>query len=147
MIDFNEIPEWWPLCPGYECEQKGECLRYAAFRQAPARLTCWKCVLPCTHGENGCPYYQKAEKTVIARGFSQIYNQIDSRDGRYNFREVLTNYFGSKGSYYRYKDGVKPLNAEHQQKIRSVLQRYAPDVEAVFDETEMTYDFTRITKR
>ena len=145
MIDFNEIPEWWPLCPGYDCERAGECLRHKAFLQTPASETRWMCVLPQACGEKGCPYYQKAEKTMIARGFSQMYDRINSRDGRYEFREALTHYFGSKGAYYRYKDGSRPLNSEQQRMIRSVLQRFAPDVEATFDKTDITYDFTRIT--
>lgn len=84
---------------------------------------------------------------MMARGFSQIYSQIQSRDGRYNFRISLTDYFRSKGAYYRYKDGERMLNATQQQKIRSVLQRYAPDVEAHFDQEDMKYDFTRLTNK
>jgi hypothetical protein len=42
----------------------------------------------------------------------------------YNFRISLTDYFKSRGAYYRSKDGERLLNATQQQKIRSVLQRY-----------------------
>ena len=147
MIDFNEIPEWWPLCPGYDCEQKGECLRHQAFLQAPEKHTRWSCVLPTARAEACCLYYQKAEKMMMARGFSHIYSQIHSRDGRYSFRIALTDYFRSKGAYYRYKDGDRLLNATQQQKILSVLQRYAPDVDPHFDEEDMKYDFTRLTNK
>ncbi len=76
-MDFNEIPQWWPICPGYECAQRGECLRHKAFREAPGNVTRWVCVLPQARREDTCSYFQKAEKRRMARGFDKYMDAYD----------------------------------------------------------------------
>ena len=144
MIEFKEIPEWWALCPGYECPKKGECLRHQAFLQSPKELKHWKCLLPQVLVDGDCQSYQKAEKVLMARGFHGIMNKIKSRDARHDIRIALTNRYGSKGSYYRYKDGERILSPEEQQEIVNILHRYGIEGDIAFDNYEETYDFTRI---
>ena len=111
-MDFNEIPQRWPLCPGYECAQREECLRHKAFREAPGNVTRWVCVLPQARREETCSYFQKAEKMRMARGFDTLFGQLRSRDARHDIRMELTAFFGSKGSYYRYKNDIGFVSAK-----------------------------------
>ena len=80
----------------------------------------------------------------MARGFVGIYKQLKSRDARHDIRIALTDYFGSKGSYYRYKDGERLLNPAQQQWILNLLARHQMTVGIQFDEYIDTYDFTAI---
>lgn len=144
MIDFKEIPDWWALCPGYECPRAGECLRHQAFLQVPATVERWTCVLPAAlETAGGCRHFQQAEKVRMARGFHGIMQQVRSRDARHDIRIALTDYFGSKGSYYRYKDGERQMSPEQQQWVEALLRKNGITGELVFDEYEETYDFTR----
>ena len=70
-------------------------------------------------------------------------NGIKSRDVRHDARIGLTMHFGSKGSYYRYKDGERRLSPELQQKIENIMRKAGFEGDIVFDEYEEMYDFTR----
>ena len=63
---------------------------------------------------------------------------------RHSIRIALTDYFGSKGSYYRYKDGERLLNPAQQQWILNLLARHQMTDGIQFDEYIDTYDFTAI---
>jgi len=142
MVNFNNIPEWWALCPGYECPRAGECLRHLAFRQAPAEVKKWKCVLPHVVKDGACEFFRKAETVTMASGLNAIYRNITSKQARSNIRKQLTDFLGSKGTYYRYKDGERVINPKLQQEIRDMVHLYAPDAEVSFDKTFEDYDFT-----
>ena len=58
-------------------------------------------------------------------------------------RYALTAHLGSKGTYYRYKNGERLINPQMQQEIIDIVHRYAPGVEVSFDKTFEDYDFTR----
>ena len=142
MIDFKEIPNWWPLCPGYECTQRESCLRHMAFRQAPERVTRWECVLPTALANGACSHYQKAERVRMAMGFDKLFKQLHSRDARHDIRIALTDYFGSKGSYYRYKDGERQLTPQRQEAVGEIFRRYGFESDIVFDKYVERYDYT-----
>ena len=144
MIDFSKIPEWWAVCPGYYCPKRDECLRYMAFVQSPKALTRWKCVLPQALDDGECYSYQKVEKVRMAYGFHGLMDKIKGRDAKHDIRIALTDHFGSKGSYYRYKDGERMLSPEEQQKIESIMRRNGFEGDIAFDKYEESYDFTRI---
>ncbi len=144
MIDVKEIPAWWAICQNRECKRADECLRYKAFRSMPKEVESWKCILPKVEEDGTCRQYRKAEQTMLARGFKKMYASITSRDARHDIRMALTDYFGSKGSYYRYRDGERILNAEQQQWIIKLLSRYGMDGEGCFDEYLAGYDFSKV---
>ena len=56
----------------------------------------------------------------------------------------MTDYLGSKGTYYRYKDGERLINPELQQWIQDLFRRYGVEEQVLFDEYFETYDFTHI---
>ena len=55
---------------------------------------------------------------------------------------TLTAHFGSKGTYYRYKDGERWINPELQRKIQDLVRLCGSNTEVTFDEYADTYDFT-----
>lgn len=144
MVNYNDIPDWWALCPNKECEMAATCLRHQICKQVPERFTQWNCVLPNALQNGKCSYYQKYEKVLMAKGIGSIYKNVKSKEARSRIRVELTHYLGSKGTYYRYKDGMRWINPDLQQIIRDIVHKYAPDVKVEFDKTVEGYDFTRI---
>ena len=144
MIDFNKIPDWWPLCPGYNCPQKETCLRHQAFQQTPKGVDRWPCILPTVLEEAACSYFQESVTMRMARGFTKLYQQLTSLDARHNIRLALTNHFGSKGTYYRYRDGERQLTPEQQEAVARIFRRYGFQGEITFDEYTEEPDFTYI---
>lgn len=143
-IDFEEIPTWWPVCTNEACPMAADCLRQKACREVPESVTRWACVLPSVLKDGQCRYYQKAEVVRMARGLNTIYKNVHSREARHGIRIDLTGHYGSKGAYYRYKDGERWLNPEEQQLVVDIVRRYGCQGEVDFDEYRDGYDFTRL---
>jgi len=53
----------------------------------------------------------------------------------------LTDYLGSKGTYYRYKDGERLLSPEQQQWMAELFAKYGYDRDIRFDAYEDEYNF------
>jgi hypothetical protein len=143
-IDFNKIPSWWPLCPNAGCPQAADCLRHQALLQAPASVTHWPCLMPSAYNGTPCDYFIQARTVRLARGFADLMRGIRSRDTRHNTRMALTAYFGSRGSYYRYRDGERPLSPQQEQEVTAILRRNGITDEEPFDEYFDTFDYTHI---
>lgn len=141
MIDFGQIPEWWPLCGNSQCGYAHECLRHQAYKQAPQTVTRWSCVLPTAIVDGKCSYFQRNEMVMMARGFNNIFKRITSLDARHGIRMELTKYFGSKGSYYRYRNGERWMSHAQQQAVADVLQRHGVEAASLFDEYQEAYDY------
>lgn len=141
-IDFNKIPESWALCPYRQCEMAGECLRHQVYLRAPEHVRKWKCVLPKNVGNGQCEFFQKAEKVKMARGLNAIYRDVSNKNVRSSIRLRLTDFLGSKGTYYRYKDGERLMNPQMQQQVCDIVHQFAPKAEVNFDESFAAYDFT-----
>ena len=75
-------------------------------------------------------------------GFNLLFSQLNSRDARHDIRMALTEYFGSKGEYYRYKDGEKMLTPEQQDVIGKTFRRHGFEGDIVFDKYEERYNYT-----
>ena len=144
MIDIKQIPSWWAICQNHECKMASQCLRYKAFGNMPKEVDCWKCILPRLEDDGTCRFFQEAKIKVLARGFKKMCASLTCRDARHDIRLALTEYFGSKGSYYRYRDGERLLNTEQQQWIVGILSQYGIDGEGCFDEYLTGYDFTKL---
>ena len=79
----------------------------------------------------------------MAQGIASIYKNVKSREARSSIRFALTAHLGSKGTYYRYKDGERLINPKLQQEIADIVHRYEPGIEVCFDKTFEDYDFTQ----
>lgn len=109
----------------------------------PARIKKWTSILPNATEEGDCDFFLKYEKVAMTKGIGSIYKNVTDKYARTNIRKALTAYLGSKGTYYRYKDGERLINPKLQQEICDIVHQYAPDAEVVFDETFEDYDFTQ----
>lgn len=141
-INYDEIPAGWAFCQNSECPKAEECLRYLACMKAPAEITRWTCILPNAVKKGECRFFRKAEIKRMARGLNGIMAKADSKQLRHNMRMALTELLGSKGTYYRYKDGERWINPGLQQVIEERLRQVGYDKEVVFDEYAEAYDFT-----
>jgi hypothetical protein len=144
MYDYEKIPEWWAMCPKSDCTMAETCLRHQVYLQVPQKYKLWRCVLPNAIEDGKCKFYQKAEKVTMAQGLASVYNNVQSRIARSQIRYALTAHLGSKGTYYRYKDGERLINPQLQQEIIDIVHQYAPHVEVSFDKTFEDFDFTRL---
>lgn len=143
MIDYKEIPDWWAVCPMSDCKLAETCLRQQVCRQLPEKIKKWYCILPHMPKGDACEYFQKYEKVTMAEGIAAVYKNVKDRPLRTQIRLDLTRYFGSKGTYYRYKNGQRLINPKMQQDIRDIVHRYVPEAEVGFDKTFEAYDFTQ----
>ena len=143
MFDFNKIPDWWALCPNSDCEMAKTCLRHQVCLQVPQKYKLWTCVLPNAIEDGKCRFYRKAAKVTMAQGIAAVYKNVQSREARSQIRYGLTAHLGSKGTYYRYKDGERLIGPRLQQEIIDIVHQYAPGVEVSFDKTFEDYDFTK----
>jgi hypothetical protein len=82
------------------------------------------------------------EKVTMAQGIAAVYKNVQYREVRTQIRLALTAHLGSKGTYYRYKDGERLINPKLQQEIIDIVHRFAPGIEVNFDKTFEDYDFT-----
>ena len=144
-FDFNLVPDWWPVCQNADCPLSATCLRFVAFQNVPTEVTAWQCVMPGALKDGHCSCFVKDEKVRIARGFNNMYARVKSRDDIYTMRRELTEYLGSKGTYYRYKYGEKPLSPEQQQWILRLFAQHGYTEGLEFDEYIDGYDFKRTT--
>lgn len=146
-MDFKEIPEWWPVCGNGDCPMSGDCLRHVAWLNVPPTVTQWASVMPTALRNGECRYYLKNEKVLMARGFDNMFARVCSRDARVEMRLAITDYLGSKGTYYRYKHGERLLTPEQQQWILQLFGRYGYDAEGLkFDEYIMTYNYKDVSR-
>lgn len=142
MKNIKDIPTSWAVCHNDSCPMAADCLRYQMCGQLPAGVTRWMCVLPRALTDGRCSYYQKAEKVRMARGMSQLYDKVREVSVRKQIRLALTDHLGSKGTYYRYKDGERLITPALQQWIQDLFRRYGIEGKVTFDEYLEAYDFT-----
>jgi len=141
-IDYRKIPEWWAMCQKGDCPRAGECLRFHACAAVPEWMKSWRCLLPHSLKDEECRFFQKMEPVRMARGLNKLYKEVRDAHVRHEIRMTLTAHFGSKGSYYRYKDGERWMNPEQQRIVLGYVRRCGAEVEDAFDEYVDTYDFT-----
>ena len=142
-FDFNLVPDWWAVCQNAGCPQAESCLRRVAAQSMPSSVTVWPCVMPGALKDGDCAFFAKNEKVRIARGFKNMFARVTSRDDIYTMRRELTDYLGSKGTYYRYKEGERVLSPEQQQWILRLFAQHGYTDGLEFDEYTDGYDFKR----
>lgn len=137
MIDLKEIPNWWPVCGNRACEQQESCLRQHVYeRMTETNVNEWVCLMPTAWEGKSCEHFVDNKPQRIARGFSKMTSILHNREHRYQIRMAMTQYFGSKGTYYRYKDGMRKLSPEQQQWILALFSQYGYTDGIEFDKYE-----------
>ena len=125
------------------CPKAGKCLRRKSCKEMPQTVTRWMCVMPSALQDGECKYFVKEEKIRMARGFRSLFDGMSSRDARHDLRLRLSEYFGSKGAYYRHKNGERLITPEQQHQIEALVEQYGYSAEAIFDEFVDAYDFKK----
>ena len=139
----NDIPEWWAVCQNGKCELADECLRYKVFERIGMTVDKWTCVMPGAMDNGVCRCFVKGEKVRIARGFDNMFARVKDRSHRSALRNQLTDYLGSKGTYYRYKHGERLLSPEQQQWILDLFGRFGYKNNVDFDTYTHDYYYIR----
>ena len=139
IFDFSEVPAGWQLCfnrDGPRCEG---CLRFVAGRHVPADRDWGPAVYPTALGGDGhCRWFRTAESQQAAWGFAHAFDfvrRFDFKPMRYRITALL----GSKGVYYDYRNGLRPLMPDQQEAIAQVFadfgyepphyERYGPSLD------------------
>lgn len=138
-ILFSDVPQGWALCFNQQCEKKNCCLRQLAGAKAPHTVQQAVCVTPAAWADGMCSQFVEATPVSLARGFDRAFLCLHSRDARHELRLALTEYFGSRGSYYRHKHGERLLTPDRQQTVESLFRRYGYQQPEVFDEHILDY--------
>ena len=142
MINIKEVPTWWPVCSNRDCELRESCLRQHVYeKMATQNVSKWICLMPAAWEGKECTHYVNSEPLHIARGFNQLTARLHNREHRYQIRMAMTQYLGSKGTYYRYKDGERTLSPEQQQWIRNLFIKFGYTDNLEFDEYEEGFQF------
>ena len=89
-------------------------------------------------------YYQKPERVKMACGFGDLYDKVHDRHARHLIRLRLTEYFGSKGTYYRYQHGERLLTPEQQAWIQKLVKTYSNGKEVNYGSFIEGYDFQKL---
>jgi hypothetical protein len=123
-FDFNEVPANWQLCFNRDCPRCEGCLRYVAGRHIPADRDCGPAVYPTALGSDGqCRWFRTAEPQQVAWGFAHVFDNVrrfDFKPMRYSITALL----GSKGIYYDYRNGLRPLMPDQQEAIAQVFAKF-----------------------
>lgn len=135
MMPFN-----WVLCYISECSRKEECMRYQVCLKAPDKVTRNICVLPTVMRRETCPYFHPIKIVRAAIGFRGIFHEVKERHHA-AMRAEIAAYLGGGGTFYRYRNGNKPLMPEQQEWIRKLFRKYGYSEEVEFDDYEDLYRF------
>ena len=136
-FNYSKLPYGWTLCYLSECSRKEECLRYQVCLSVTQTKS--QCVLPAVLRKGKCPYFHPIRKIQVAVGFKGIFADVKERDHA-EMRKRIANYLGRGGTYYRYRNGEKPLTPKQQEWIRQLFLRYGYTKELMFDRYETVYD-------
>lgn len=140
-LQFQDVPNWYALCFLTDCPQAGDCLRHRAATLAPATLTRAVCVTPQARRDGPCRHFSSCGLRPRARGFQRGFLRLKSRDARYELRQELTRFFGSTGSFYRYRQGRRMLDEMQRRHVVECFGRYGLGADDVFDEQWMGHHF------
>ena len=102
-FDFNEVPDNWQLCFNRDW--------------GPA-------VYPSALGSDSrCRWFRTAEPQQVAWGFAHAFDNVRRFDFK-PMRHRITALLGSKGVYYDYRNGLRPLMPDQQEAIARIFAEF-----------------------
>ena len=140
-FDYSQLPHNWPICYVADCPRKAECMRYQVFLNTSPGRTQYPCVLPTVLKKETCPHFHPIRKVQMAYGFRNIFTNVLARDIA-TMRSELAAYLGGGGTYYRYRNGKRPLTPTQQAWIQKMFRRYGYTEEVFFDNYKDIYQFS-----
>ncbi|MBQ7420245.1 MAG: hypothetical protein IJV17_05855 [Prevotella sp.] len=128
------------LCFNNECPMCDHCLRYQVGVQECQQRLWGRAVYPSALKDGKCSFYRKAEEVKLAYGFHSLYKNVPKHE-RSLMRNIITDYVGSVGSYYRYHNGEHMLAPCQQQTILGFFAERGYDQGIAFDHYLSTYNY------
>lgn len=132
----------WEYCFNEGCPMSKECAHRLAVAFKGADETSGGAIFPDALRNGECSHFLQLQLVRTAWGFRAILPELKKKD-ELEFRSLLTCYFGSSTSYYRYKLGQTPITPPQQRYILGFLRergyadldfdRYTEEVDCVRD--------------
>ena len=142
LFDHNLVPHHYWLCYVERCPQKYNCMRHKACSVMTDTLTHHPCVLPTAIADGrACPYFKPVRVMRGAWGFNTIFKEVKQKDYTL-LRELMKQYLGGHGTYYRYNRGERLLTPEQQEWILQLFARYGYRENLTFEHYKDVVDFS-----
>lgn len=126
FFDFSKVSPMTALCFNEQCGRKQECMRYMVGQQIPKDHERGLSIYPNALHEGSCKHFREFRVIEAAYGFGDIFANVATKHAP-EMRRKMEHYLGGHGTYYRYKNGERPLSPEQQEWIRSLFESYGYD--------------------
>ena len=126
---FENVPLSYLYCYNSGCELCEKCMHYLAAEHGVPKEKIIQVVTPVATEGGKCAYYKEMKMVRMAYGMKHIYDKVLANDIA-PLRQSIISHFGN-GSYYRQRNGVKPITPKEQQFIarQFAAHGYAAGVE------------------
>lgn len=120
-INFEEVPDWYPLCIKSDCPMADHCLHALAMRVLTDRYNFVRIVNPLlAKSSDKCEFYRTDELQTYARGFKNM--QAEMLPRQYStFMCRLVGKFGRTG-YFERRRGERLCSPKDIKAINAVLE-------------------------
>ena len=140
-FDFSEVPPSWHFCFCGECPQHEDCLHFIAGLHLPDDLTWGDAIFPTAYKNGSCRHYKQLRVVRAAYGFAPLFKEVKQKDYTL-LRELMKQYLGGHGTYYRYNRGERLLTPEQQEWILQLFARYGYRENLTFEHYKDVVDFS-----
>ena len=141
IFNFDEVPPSWRFCFCNECPKHDDCLRYQTGLCLPDDRTWGNAVYPTAYRNGDCQHFKQIRLIHAAYGFETLFSNVKQKDYT-PLRELLKNYLGGHGTYYRYNRGERVLTPEQQEWIVRLFARHGYTEGIQFDHYRDMLDFS-----
>ena len=139
-INPHDVPPGWQLCFNHNCQRREACLRYVTGCQLPPKRDWGPAIYPTALKADGqCRWYRTAQLQRVAWGFAHAFDKVR----RYDFKPMrlrITEILGSKGMYYEYRNGLRPVMPDQQEAIAGVFAAFGYEA-PTYEEYGSCYDY------
>lgn len=140
-FDLSFVPPLWQLCFCNGCPRHGECLHFVTGQHVPDDRTWGPAIYPTAYRNGSCQHFKAIRTIRAAYGFDTLFREVKHKDIS-TLRDLMKDYLGGHGTYYRYKRGERLLTPEQQQWVLDLFARYGYKVGLGFDHYVDVVDFT-----
>ena len=131
-LNLSDMPRDWQLCFNADCPFRDRCLRFLAGSQLAATREWGAAIYPSALHDGRCNHFCPAVPVRSAVGFTRLFDAVKACHAA-PMRRELKNYLGGNGTYYLYRNGQRPLNADQHAWIDQLFRRYGYDRTGPFD--------------
>lgn len=140
-FDFKEVPPLWMLCFCEGCPHHTGCLRYVAGLHVPDNMPWGQAIYPSAYRNGNCKYFKEIRTINAAYGFKSLFKDVKQIHSKL-LRDMIKEYLGSHGAYYRYNRGERMLTPEQQEWIINLFASYGYTEGIAFEHYKEVIDFS-----